>query len=452
MVEVTVPILLPFIRFRHERFGGLVFNPYLDLEVELDRPEAYVASMCNGHHSLDQIVHAVEKRFSQSPQYSKALVAGTMDKLKHAMALDLSDDNVVVYPALDIPSFSKDGPLLSAPRNVIWEVTYACNLNCSHCLTSSGKALKNEFDSRGALKLVDEIAEAGILSMMISGGEPFLRPDMLRILSHAADANIRLDIATNGLQLTDRMIEELGRIPLYHIHVSVDGIGTTHDRLRGRKGSYHAACRAIRKLSSLGIAVSMNVTLNSENLPELDRLMIRAMELGCTGFIASTFLPVGRGNSHAGLSLSSEQIFGASRYLMEKGKELDGRLLISSDSCFPFLFDRPARPRKDGPIGCAAGNTTLCIGADGTAYPCPFLRDFPLGNVLKTPIKQLWNESTVLKTLRGIRKKDVGEPCRSCRYSPKPCGCGCRAAAYMETGDLLAADCTCFMPLLNKQA
>ncbi len=451
MAEATIPLIFPFIRFRNERFGGLIFNPYLDQEVEFDRSEAYVARMCNGHHSQDQIADSARRQFSLSFKESQALVRRAINKLNRAMAVDFFDGDLAAPPLLEIPSFPKNGPMLSAPINVIWEVTYACNLSCSHCLSASGRSLKNELGTKAALKLVDEIADAGILAVMLSGGEPFLRHDIFTILRHVVDANIRLDVATNGLLVTDSLIKDLTKLPLYHMRVSVDGIGATHDRLRGKKGSYLAACRTIRKLSSAGITVSMNITLNSENLPELDKLIRRAVELGCTGVFVSNFLPVGRGNFNPGLALSNREMFDASRYLRKMNEDLDGQLLISSESCFPFLFDRPARSRKDDPVGCAAGNTTFCIGADGTAYPCPFLRDFPLGNIRKDTIKQLWNQSSVLKNLRGIRKKDVGEPCRSCRYSPEPCGCGCRAAAYLETGNLLAADGTCFMPLIDKK-
>jgi radical SAM protein with 4Fe4S-binding SPASM domain len=135
---------------------------------------------------------------------------------------------------------------------------------------------------------------------------------------------------------------------------------------------------------------------------------------------------------------------------VERGKELKGRLAISTDMCFPFLFSNAAGDgRSEGSMGCSAGYDTLCIGADGMAYPCHLLHDIPLGNVLDTGLKSIWNGSAALNDMRLVRKEDMSGACQECRFAPGACRGGCRAAAYLEYGDLREKDPTCFVSLID---
>ena len=110
-----------------------------------------------------------------------------------------------------------------------------------------------------------------------------------------------------------------------------------------------------------------------------------------------------------------------------------------------FLFSEiPEEKIIDGPMGCSAGYDTLCISSNGTVFACTFMRDFPLGNLMERPLREIWDQAPVLRTLRTIRKAEMHEPCKSCNYSPVLCRGGCRAAAYIEYGDLMSVDPTCF--------
>jgi radical SAM protein with 4Fe4S-binding SPASM domain len=449
-----IPFIFSYITFRPERFGAIIYNPYLDIELHLDPVESYIAGFFDGSHACDQIEAETRKKFGLSPRETGIRIFLTMSKLANIRAIGFKDAPAPRGRALPaVPQFPAGRPLLSAPKMVTWETTHACNLRCPHCYNGAGHALEDELDTKQAFRLIDILAEAGVLRLLISGGEPFVRPDILAILRKASKTNVRLDIATNGVELPDKILKGVGRLPLFHAHVSIDGLGQRHDQFRGRKGAFDAACRNIRRLREKDISVSLSTTVTRENISELDRIIDLALELDCSGFFANAMLPAGRGRRSA-----SRYMLDASGYyrlyetLVERGRELKERLSISTDMCFPFFFSNaPLQWPSSGLMGCSAGYDTLCIGANGTAYPCHLLRDFPLGNVVDRGLKKIWGESSILNRLSLLRKEDMTGACRECQYAPGTCRGGCRAAAFLESGDVLEKDPTCFVELIKGE-
>ena len=450
----SIPSLYSFVTLRPERFGAIVFNPYLGVEEELDPIEAFIAGMINGRNSDTQVCRAVASRFGLSEADSQGRIGKTLATLSGMLAVSFDEGEESARPLLpDTPVFEDHGPYLSAPKSVIWDVTYACNLKCPHCLTSSRKALKRELTTDQAMALVDMMTKAKILYLSLSGGEPFLRPDIIPILKHIASTNMRLDIATNGVALPVDILKAMRDLPIFQIQVSIDGIGEQHDRFRGRTGAFDASVQTIRRLADEGISVSIGATVTAENIDDLERIMDFAVKEGCSGFKAIPFMPAGRGKKNQDrLKLTPQDHLRFCRTLEKRSKDLEGVIRVTTESSFPFLLNPPPDVRyENGPMGCSAGYDTISIGADGSMYPCPFLRDFRLGNVLKSGLNKLWRDAPVLNTLRTLEKKDMAEPCHSCSYCQTYCRGGCRASAYMAFGDFLGADPNCFKPLLDRE-
>jgi radical SAM protein with 4Fe4S-binding SPASM domain len=335
---------------------------------------------------------------------------------------------------------------LSAPKSVIWDVTYACNLSCPHCLTASGAKGTAELDTARAIKLVDALSEVGVLYLSLSGGEPLLRNDIVRILAHIAETGMRVDIATNGFALPVRIMRELRGLPVYHLQVSIDGIGKEHDEFRGREGAFANACDTLRRLKEEGFSTSISTTATARNIGHLDEIINLAVELGCEGYKAIPFMPAGRGKSNeAELRLDKYGSLKLSRTLSEANRGWAGTLNVMMESTYEFLLDPPQAPvRQNGRMVCSAGYDTMSVGADGTAYPCPFLHSFPLGNVLRDPVSRLWHESPVLDRMRTLSKDEMSGPCSTCEYAPTYCRGGCRASAYFNCGSLGGSDPLCF--------
>jgi radical SAM protein with 4Fe4S-binding SPASM domain len=441
----AVPYLLPYATFRLEPFGGLLFNPYLPGEARLDDAEAGAIRLCDGQRTCGEI--------RAQASGGDRVVERAFRKAQGIVVLDFADGPVEGCLAPPVATLMSPSNTLSAPKRVAWEVTYRCNLHCPHCISDSGGRKPGELDTGQALELIEAMADAKVMYLLLSGGEPFLREDLLTLLEGIATTNMRMDIVTNGFHLPEPFMTELPQLPLFSTQVSLDGIGATHDRFRGMAGSFDAACRTIRRLREAGLAVGVSHTATRENLSDLDALIDLAVTLDCQEFKVTPFRPTGRGGLHnSRLSLGTEGHYRLSRRLAERKKELGDRININMGSCFPFLLEGDV-PAFDGdvPMGCSAGADTLCIGADGTAYPCAFFRTHPLGNALKDGILPVWRDSPVLQSLRNLKKRDMREPCASCDRAPLQCGGGCRAAAFASSGDLRAVDPGCYRTLVTRR-
>lgn len=453
-----VPALFSFITFREEPFGAIVFNPFLPVEVELDEFEAQVVRMCDGAHSLDDVRNILRKSAGYNSPSSTAILQTTFHKLDHACAVQYLDSPRTpkrrsVHSVCDRrQSLSSSFSAFSAPKSVIWDVTYACNLSCQHCLTDSGNGRTTALGTEEAHELIDRLADARVLYVSLTGGEPFLHHDILDLVAYITDRNMRVDIASNGFDVPKRVLERLRELPVFQVQVSVDGIGASHDRFRGKKGAFERACQTLSRLKEEGFSTSISTTTTAQNIGELPQIIDLAVSLGCDAFKAIPFIPAGRGRRTVqDLLLSRRGSMQLSRILAEKEQELRGRLSISTETTFTFLLSpQDCGEGMSGPMTCSAGYDELSVGADGTAYPCPFLHDFPLGNLLESPMEKIWLESPLLNEMRTRDKESMTGPCRTCRFAPLHCRGGCRAAAYLTGEGLNGSDPLCFKDFVEE--
>lgn len=446
----SYPAFYSFIRMRRESFGILLFNPYLASEMELNHPETLLAEKLDGTNTLADLRNHLASKCSLSPEAASQLLGDTMTKLEQLHAVrflrERNERRPQIGNAVDVSS----NLCLSAPKSVIWDLTYACNFWCKHCLNSSGKAEADELDTRQAIQLIDSLHESGIFYLSLTGGEPFLRPDFLTLLRRISDVAMHVDIATNGFSIPEEILNGMRELRVFDVQVSIDGIGEYHDRFRGRIGAFSAACKTIERLLDSEISVSISTTVTAENISSLDAIIDFAFSSGCKSFKAIPFLPAGRGKRNkAKLQLLPAQHRLLSETLLRKRKELWGKMSVGIDTTMHYLLEPVDTPRAGGQpfssrMGCSAGNSTLHIGADGTAYPCPFLHDFPLGNLTQVPLLQIWHESALLDFFRGLQRKHIEGPCAECSLASIVCNGGCRAAAYLEHGSLQAMDPACF--------
>jgi radical SAM protein with 4Fe4S-binding SPASM domain len=451
----SLPNLFPFITFRQEFFGGLVYNPYLSLETVLDPIEALITKMCVDHYQISDAESIIVSRYGLSNDVAKTYIKNTISKLgssaaigkHHTPALSKTQAPEMIY-------FEIDSPPLSAPKDVIWEITHHCNLHCAHCLNASGSHQRDNLDFNQLCKIGEEFANEKVLRVSLSGGEPLTYKRILDLIKILAEKNLRIDIASNGTYLPEEMLTALRDLPIFHIQVSIDGNAAIHDKVRGKQGAFSMATNNLRRLKDEGISTSISTTVTHQNIGLLDYILDHAVKLGCSSFKAIPFVPTGRGlNNLESLQLSPQEHYSMCKWIKEKSDEMKDIISISTDTTFTFLLNGNAgNDTMDGHIGCAAGHDTLCVSADGTVYPCPFLRDFPIGKIPQTSLKEIWMYSPVLEKLRNIQKSNMAEPCNQCDAALRLCGGGCRAMAYLSSGDLLGVDPNCFritMPQIN---
>lgn len=301
--------------------------------------------------------------------------------------------------------------------NVTWELTYACNLSCVHCLSDAGKLNTQELTTEQCRDVVDQMARNRVFQLNIGGGEPFIRHDFLDLMEYAHTKGIVTCISTNGALITDDAADRLNR-DLVYVQVSVDGASeSSNDTIRG-KGSFRRAMRAIEILTKRGVEVSINTVLTRLSFPELDALSHLATDVGAK-FRVSRFRPSGRGKTTwKELNVSKEQMILFSDWLSEH-KEVS-----TGDSFFSVSHEDR---RSLGLNMCGACKLTCAISPLGHVYPCAFLQesDFLAGQVPQGSFRSIWQTSSVFRRFRQLEIRS----CESCtRYDF--CHGGCPAIAY----------------------
>ena len=306
---------------------------------------------------------------------------------------------------------------LSAPVNVTWEVTYACNLRCIHCLSDSGSKRNGELSTAECLKVIDYLAAMKVFQFNIGGGEPFMRPDFLDLMNYAHQKGMVTCISTNGTLIDQESARRLDN-KLVYIQVSLDGAtAESNDAIRG-PGSFDKALLALQHLRQRDIEVSINTVLTRRSYPELTHLVELAASFGAK-LRVSRFRPSGRGKqSWSDLNVDREQLMAFSGWLA------DNLGVSTGDSFFSVATEER---RSLGLNMCGACKLTCCLSPTGHVYPCAFLQEaeFRAGKLPESSFAAIWQDSPVFHSFRRLEIKS----CENC-YRFDLCHGGCPAIAY----------------------
>lgn len=320
---------------------------------------------------------------------------------------------------------------MRSPVNVTWEVSLACNLRCSHCLSASGEPAAGEMTTSEALDLVKQMHHARVFQINFGGGEPFMRPDFEQILDACHSYGIMTCISTNGTLLTPERVERLAQSRLVAIQVSMDGARReTCDAIRGA-GVYDAAIKAIKLLAATRIPTSINTVLTAQNAGEIPAMHDMARSLGVS-LRVSRFRPSGRGaDNWESLRPSPAQLLAFSDWLAASGDVRTG------DS----FFSLTTQERQGLGLNlCGAAKLTCCVGPTGNMYPCAFLQTdrFKAGSLRGQSFQEIWDDSGIYASFRNLRIHS----CESCQRFDQ-CHGGCPAVAWHLKNDINGGDPEC---------
>ena len=327
-----------------------------------------------------------------------------MLSLRHRIGLELS------LPMIN--GVIREHPLTA----LFWECTLRCNLHCRHCGSDCRveSALK-DMPLKDFLPVLDSIAretDPHRVMINVTGGEPLVRKDLEECGKAFYDRGFPWGIVTNGQLLTQERFLSLLKSGLRAVTVSIDGIGETHDWMRGVPGSYGKAIAAARMVAGSG-AVEYDVVtcVNKRSYKELDRIKELLIENGIKAWRLFTVFPVGRAAHDPELRLSGEEFRGLMEFIKRTRRE--GRIKVSY-GCEGFLgnFEGDVRDRF---FLCSAGITIGSVMADGSIAACPSIRaDYSQGNIYKgDDFMDVWNNRYGIYRDHGWMK--TGE-CASCRY------------------------------------
>jgi mycofactocin biosynthetic radical S-adenosylmethionine protein MftC len=327
---------------------------------------------------------------------------------------------------------------LRAPVNVTWEITEACNLGCSHCLSAGLRSQgRGELDLAQCRALLTELARMQVFQVNFGGGEPFLRGDFLDILSDARRHGITTCVSTNGTMLDDGLVDGLLQLaqpagPPVYLQVSLDGARReTNDAIRGR-GTFERILAGIELLAERSYPdFSLNMVVTRLNAAEVGDFDALARRYGAKTRL-SRFRPSGGGcHTWEDYRLTKTQLAELSTFLG------DHPGILTGDSFFALT---PDSRRHLGLNMCGAAKMTCAVAPDGSVYPCAFLCDpaFLAGNAAREPLWDIFRRSPVFRRFRELEV----EACRGCDRFPI-CHGGCPAVGYFLTESMGLPDPEC---------
>ncbi len=337
------------------------------------------------------------------------------------------------------------------PGHPVWEVTGACNLRCIHCHATSGQASCDELTTDEGKRLIDELADQSEFRTLIyTGGEPLVRPDIFELLKHSQKAGLANIIATNGTLIDEEMAFRLKDHGVVCNAISFDAAqASVHDFVRNKPGSFDLAMRAIEATKKAGILLQINTTAMEYNMPYLPELIDFADSTGAGIMLMYQLVAVGRGEKIEKATLKKS----ANRYLSEliSEKQKTAKTIIepvAGPQYWPYLLEKEGIRdgfwlKLAGKVfhGCAAGRGFVYIKANGDVWPCPFV-EVSGGNVRQNRFSDIYRRSKLFDDLRH-REERLQGLCGDCQYKTV-CG-GCRGRAHAYSGDYLAEDPRCFI-------
>lgn len=337
------------------------------------------------------------------------------------------------------------------PGHPVWEVTGACNLRCIHCHAVSGQAARDELTTDEGKRLIDMIAaESEFRTLIYTGGEPLVRPDIFELLRHSQKAGLANIIATNGTLIDEEMAFKLKDHGVVCHAISLDAADpSVHNMVRNKVGAFDLAMRGIEATRKAGIMLQTNTTAMEYNMPHLPELIDYADRCGAGIMLMYQLVAVGRGEKIEQATLKKSANQHLSELISEKQKSCSMIIEpVAGPQYWPYLLEKGGI--QGGPLlklaekvfhGCAAARGFVYIKANGDVWPCPFV-EVCGGNVRNTGFHQIYHESELFRNLRR-REETLKGLCGECRYKTV-CG-GCRGRAHAYSGDYLAEDPRCFM-------
>ncbi len=283
----------------------------------------------------------------------------------------------------------------------VWEITLKCNLACSHCGSRAGDARYDELTTAEALDLVQQMADAGVTEVTLIGGEAFLRKDWLDIAREIVRQGMVCSMTTGGYGINLTTAQRMKDAGISPVSVSIDGMARTHDRLRGKIGSWKQAFETMQHLRTVGIPFGVNSQVNRHSAPEFPLMYQALLDAGAKAWQVQMTVPMGNAADNSDMLLQPAELlaFHPLLALLAEHGHREG-LIVQPGNNFGYYgpYDRLLRSfgRKDREWafwrGCSAGLATIGIEADGTIKGCPSLptsaysggniRDYSLAHIL----------------------------------------------------------------------
>ena len=319
------------------------------------------------------------------------------------------------------------------PALAVWEFTLACDHRCIHCGPRAGEPRPNELSTDEALRLVDDLAEAGVGEVVLIGGEAYLRNDFLLVIRRIREHGMTASMTTGGLNLTEKRAEAMVEAGISTCSISIDGLEPAHDKLRNKQGSWKRAFAALRNMRKAGARVACNSQINRVNFGDHEPLFELIADEGIHSWQLQITVAHGNAADNADIILQPYQfmeLFEQLNRIVDRALQRQVRIWPANNlGYFGPYESKLRRHQKLHYKGCSAGRSTIGIESNGILKNCPSLGgpNNQAGDWRKYGLKTIWDESPEMTYIRRRTLDDLWGYCRECYYA-ETCMSGCTAA------------------------
>ena len=346
---------------------------------------------------------------------------------------------------------------------VVWNITRQCNLYCAHCYVAAGsQPAPLELDTQAAFQVVDQLVGYGIPVLLLSGGEPLVRPDILEVARYAATRGLRVSLSTNGTLLTPNVVSGLKEAGVAYIGASIDGPEAVNDKFRGSQGAFRQALEGIHTALGAGFRVSLRFTLTRYNYQYLSQVFDLVEQERIPRVCVYHLAYAGRGARIASRAdLSHEETRRAVDLCLERTENLYRKGLETevltvdnhADAAYLAIRVLQERPSRAAEVlrllgrngGNSSGVGIGAIGPRGDVHADQFSHHYSFGNVRERPFGLIW-EDTSHPLMAGLkaRPRPLEGRCGRCPALAL-CNGNLRVRAETATGNPWGPDPSCYL-------
>ncbi len=345
---------------------------------------------------------------------------------------------------------------------VIWNLIRRCNLNCKHCYSLSADTdFPGELSTAEVFEVMADLKAFRVPVLILSGGEPLLRPDIFEISKRAKDQGFYVGLSSNGALIDQAKADQIAEIGYDYVGISLDGIGEVHDKFRRVDGAFEASLKGIRLLKERGVKVGIRFTMTEHNVVSLIELLELFEREDIDKFYLSHLVYAGRGNHyreddavHRTTRDAMDMIFERCWSYVEQG--LDKEFVTGNNDAdgvyfldwvkrnHPESFDHIAA-KLDAWGGNSSGVNVANIDNLGNVHPDTMWWHHDLGNVKTRPFSEIWPDRSdpIMDGLKQNPRQITGR-CSDCSYF-NICGGNTRVRALQMNDDPWGEDPACYL-------
>lgn len=353
----------------------------------------------------------------------------------------------------------RNGAVAGMGPVVAWNITRTCNLKCVHCYSESdAQKYEGELTTAEAKKFIDDCAAFKVPVLLMSGGEPLIRPDVFELVEHAAAHGIRVTFSTNGTLIDLELAKRIKQLGVGYVGISLDGLGEANDQFRGKTGAFDKALQGIRNCLAVGQKVGLRFTINRYNYHDLENIFNLIQEEKIPRVCFYHLVYSGRGSEMMEHDVTHEESREAMNLIMRKSEEFGDACEIltvdnHADIVYLYLQYLQKDPQKAEKIwelmrrngGNRSGIAFANVDPLGNVHSDQFTRNHTFGNVRERAFGEIWTDlsNPILAGLKD-RKPLLKGRCAQCKWL-SVCNGNFRARAEAVTGDFWESDPACYL-------